>query len=126
MKKYNNYDLHFRFETKEGLDFQNIQYIHPLKQQLVQRYVACFSQEPNIKAAIIFGSGVEFGCHSFSDLDICIERYEAEHGFRNYPEEYMEYMEETDIVYADAIGDRLRDEIEKKGIVVFDREGIYV
>ncbi len=59
MKKYNNYDLHFRFETKEGIHFQNIQYIHPLKQQLVHSYVTCFEQEPNIKAAIIFGSSVE-------------------------------------------------------------------
>lgn len=123
MKKYNNYDLHFRFETKEGIHFQNIQYIHPLKQQLVHSYVTCFEQEPNIKAAIIFGSSVEFGCHSFSDLDICIERYDTERGFRNYPQEYME---ETDIVYLDAVGARLKEEIEKKGIVVFDREEIYV
>ena len=35
-------------------------------------------------------------------------------------------MEETDIVYSDTVGSRLREEIEKKGIVVFDREGIYV
>ncbi len=35
-------------------------------------------------------------------------------------------MEETDIVYLDAVGARLKEEIEKKGIVVFDREGIYV
>ena len=66
---------------------------------------------------------MEFGCHSFSDLDICIERYDTERGFRNYPQEYME---ETDIVYLDAVGARLKEEIEKKGIVVFDREGIYV
>ncbi len=123
MKKYNNYDLHFRFETKEGVDFLNAEYIHPLKQQLVQSYVTCFWQDPNVKTGIIFGSGVEFGCHSFSDLDICIERYDSERGFRNYPEEYMEA---TDIVYSDTVGSRLREEIEKKGIVVFDREGIYV
>ncbi len=123
MKKYNNYDLHFRFETKKGVDFLNAEYIHPLKQQLVQSYVTCFRQDPNVKTGIIFGSGVEFGCHSFSDLDICIERYDSERGFRNYPEEYME---ETDIVYSDTVGSRLREEIEKKGSVVFDREGIYV
>ncbi|MCI9619495.1 MAG: hypothetical protein HFG85_06005 [Dorea sp.] len=123
MKKFNNYDLHFRFETKEGVHFENAQYIHPLKQKLVQSYVGCFDQDYNVKAAIIFGSSVEFGCHSFSDLDICIERYDYERGFRNYPEEYVE---ETDLVYYDAIGPRLKSEIEKKGIVVFDREGLYV
>lgn len=123
MKKYNHYDLHFRFEVKEGIHFINAQYIHPLKQQLVQSYIACFEQDPNIKAAIIFGSSVEFCCHSFSDLDICIERYDPEAGFRDYP---AEYMEETDLVYWDAIGMRLKHEIEQKGIVVFDREDAYV
>lgn len=123
MKKYNHYDLHFRFEVKDGIHFTNAQYIHPLKQQLVQSYTACFGRDPNIKAAVIFGSSVEFRCHSFSDLDICIERYNPEKGFRDYPKEYME---ETDIVYSDSIGARLRQEIEQKGIVVFDREGTYV
>lgn len=66
---------------------------------------------------------MEFYCNSFSDLDICIERYNPEKGFRGYPQEYIE---ETDIVYFDAIGTRLKQEIEQKGIVVFDREGTYV
>lgn len=123
MKKFNHYDLHFRFELKDDVHFTNAQYIHPLKQQLVQSYTACFDQDFNIKAAIIFGSSVEFRCNSFSDLDICLERYDPEKGFRNYPQDYME---ETDIVYLDAIGTRLRQEIEQKGIVVFDREGTYV
>lgn len=101
----------------------NAQYIHPLKQNLVQSYVECFERDDNIKAVVIFGSSVEFRCNSNSDLDICIERYDGEKGFRDYPEEYLE---ETDIVYWDLIGDRLRKEIETKGIVVLDKEGCYV
>lgn len=123
MKKYNHYELHFQFELKDGIHFTNAQYIHPLKQQLVQSYTACFARDMNIKAAIIFGSSVEFHCHSFSDLDICIERYNSEKRFRDYPQEYMA---ETDIVYFDSIGARLKQKIEQKGIVVFDREGAYV
>ncbi len=123
LKKYNHYDLQFRFEIKNGIHFTNAQYIHPLKQYLVQSYVTCFDRDLNVKAAVIFGSSVEFHCHSFSDLDICIERYDTEKGFRDYPQEYME---ETDIVYFDAIGTHLKREIEQKGIVVFDREGAYV
>lgn len=123
IKKFNNFDLHFQFEVKENVCFVNAQYIHPLKQVLVQSYVECFKQDSNIKAVIIFGSSVEFRCSSYSDLDICIERYDKEKSFRNYPEEYLE---ETDIVYWDSIGDRLRKEIGQKGIVVWDREGLYV
>lgn len=123
MKKYNNYDLHFRFETKDNIDFLNAEFIHPLKQELVQTYVGCFKEDENIRAVIIFGSGVEFGCHSYSDLDMCIERFDEQKGFRNYPDNYLE---ETDIVYADVLGERLKKEIEEKGIVVYDKEGLYV
>lgn len=122
MKKYNNYDLHFIFEVKDGITFKNSQYIHPLKQRLVNEYVNYFKNNSNIKAAIIFGSGVEFRCNSYSDLDICIERYDVEMGLKNRPE----CDEEVDIVYEDMIGGRLQKEIEEKGIVVFDREEIYV
>lgn len=122
-KRFNHYELHFRFEVKEHIRFVNAQYIHPLKQKLVQSYVDRFAADSNMKAAIIFGSSVEFRCRSNSDLDICIERYDKEKPFRDYPDEYLE---ETDIVYWDALGDRLRSEIEKKGIVVWDREGSYV
>lgn len=123
MKKYNNYDLHFVFETKEGIAFTNIEYIHPLKQGLVYDYIKCFDKDENIKSVIIFGSSVEFSCNSNSDLDICIERYDESISFRNYPDSYLE---KTDIVYADSLGERLKKEIETKGIVVFDREKIYV
>jgi predicted nucleotidyltransferase len=124
MKKYNNYDLHFVFESKEGVRFANVEYIHPLKQKIVNEYVKQFEQDANVKAAIIFGSSVEFRCNSRSDVDICIERYDREKGFRNHPE--LSLTEETDIVYADSVAGRLKSEIEQKGIVVFDREGIYV
>lgn len=122
LKKFNNFDLHFRFEVKDNINFVNAQYIHPLKQTLVQSYVECFQQDSNIKTAIIFGSSVEFRCNSFSDLDICLERYDREKAFRNYPEEYLE---DTDIIYWDCAGDRLRKEISQKGIVVWDKEGLY-
>lgn len=52
MKKFNNYDLHFRFEMKKDVHFENAQYIHPLKQKLVQSYVGCFDQDYNVKAII--------------------------------------------------------------------------
>ena len=123
MKRFNNYDLHFIFEVKTGINYKNAQYIHPLKQELVGRYIECFEKDRNIKAAIIFGSSVEFRCNSYSDLDIFIERYNIEKGFRDYPDENMH---ERDIVYMDAIGERLRKEIEQKGIVIFDREAEYV
>lgn len=123
LKKYNNYDLHFTFEVKEGITFKNVQYIHPLKQRAVSSYIEYLKDNPNIKAIIIFGSGVEFRCNSYSDLDICIERYDVNKGIKSID---IGIYEEVDIVYEDTLDFRLRNEINRKGIVVFDREEKYV
>ncbi|MDO4291626.1 MAG: nucleotidyltransferase domain-containing protein [Eubacteriales bacterium] len=124
MKKYNHYDLHFRFEIKnDTIHFQNAQYIHPLKQELVQELQRDFAQDENVKAAVIFGSGVEFRCNSFSDLDVCIERYDTAKPFHY---EAAADGEAIDLLYADQLGEKLRREIEEKGIVVYDREAVYV
>ena len=124
MKKYNNFDLHFRFDLKrESITFLNAEYVHPLKQDLVQELQQDFRKDSNVKAAIVFGSGVEFRCNSYSDLDLCIERYDFDRAFRY---EAGKEGEEIDILYADRIGEKLRKEIQEKGIVVFDREGLYV
>ena len=61
MKKYNNFDLHFTFDRKnESIGFLHAEYVHPLKQELVQAFQRDFQEDGNIKAAIVFGSGVEF------------------------------------------------------------------
>ncbi|MCI8894444.1 MAG: hypothetical protein HFI41_07255 [Lachnospiraceae bacterium] len=37
MRKYNNFDLHFIFERKnEEICFLHAEYVHPLKQELVE------------------------------------------------------------------------------------------
>lgn len=124
MKKYNNYDLHFIFELKNpNIRFQNAEYVHPLKQELVQEFQQDFEADPNVAAAIVFGSGVEFRCNSYSDLDLCIERHDPGKAFHY---QAADHGEAVDLLYADQIGSRLRKEIEEKGIVVFDREGKYV
>lgn len=124
MKKYNNYDLHFSFELKNNrIDFLHAEYVHPLKQELVQEFQQDFKNDENVKAAIVFGSGVEFRCNSHSDLDLCIERYEPDKVFHY---EAAAGGEPVDLLYADRVGGRLRKEIEEKGIVVYDREGVYV
>ncbi len=124
MGKYNNFRLHFTFWRKHGgIRFLNAEYVHPLKQDLVQEFQRDFERDANIKAAIVFGSGVEFRCNSYSDLDLCIERYDPEKPFHY---DAAGNGEAVDIIYADRMGDRLRREIEEKGIVVYDREGTYV
>ena len=121
MEKYNHFDLHFIFDVKnEKIDFMNAEYIHPLKQELVQELQRDFREDGNIKAVIVFGSSVEFRCNSYSDLDLCIERYDTE---KNFHYQAGSFEDVVDVLYADRTGERLRREIEEKGIVVYDREG---
>ncbi|MCD8014294.1 MAG: nucleotidyltransferase domain-containing protein [Lachnospiraceae bacterium] len=121
MKMFNNFDLHFIFDLKnENIRFLNAEYVHPLKQELVQELQADFEQDENVKMAIVFGSAVEFRCNSYSDLDLCIERYSFDKPFR------YGTCEEIDILYWDRIGGKLKEEIAQKGIVVYDREGQHV
>ncbi|MCC8101593.1 MAG: hypothetical protein LIP11_04815 [Clostridiales bacterium] len=121
MKKFNNYDLHFSFDRKnKEIRFANAEYIHPLKQDLLQSLQIDFQEDHNVKTVIVFGSAVEFRCNSYSDLDLCLERYDHEKPFRCNSEE------EIDLLYWDRIGERLKNEISQKGIVVYDREGSYV
>lgn len=124
MKKYNNFDLHFLFDLKsERIQFLHANYVHPLKQDLVQELQQDFQRDSNVKTAIVFGSGVKFRCNSCSDLDICIERYSLDKPFHYQAGDDGSAI---DVLYADQIGERLRREIEEKGIVVYDKEGAYV
>ncbi len=124
MKKYNNFDLHFFFGFKnENIHFLNAAYIHPLKQDLVQELQQYFAADPNVTAAIVFGSGVEFRCNSHSDLDLCIEREDSAKPFR-YGD--VDGDPVVDLLYADQVNGRLLREIEEKGIVVYDKEGANV
>lgn len=124
MKKYNNFELHFIFELKKDtINFLHAEYVHPLKQELVQKLQKDFQMDENVKAVIVFGSGVEFRCNSYSDLDLCIERYDVKKPFCNRAAGVEELV---DVLYADRVGARLQKEIEEKGIVVYDREGCYV
>ncbi len=117
MSTFNNFDLHFIFERKNNsIQFLNSEYIHPLKQDLVQELQTDFIQDDNIKRAIVFGSAVEFCCDSFSDLDLCIQRYDDNRSFQHHMDE------EIDVLYWDRIGDKLKGEIALKGIVVYEKE----
>ncbi|MCD8023334.1 MAG: nucleotidyltransferase domain-containing protein [Lachnospiraceae bacterium] len=147
MRVFNNYDLHFNFGRKnDSICFLNADYIHPLKQDLVQELQVDFERNQNVKAVIVFGSSVEFRCNSYSDLDLCVQRYDSQKSFHPFSETDMSLCrdsasertdnreeslvlnsaEEIDLVYWDRIGERLKNEIALKGIVVFDREEIYV
>lgn len=124
LKKYNNFDRHFIFDKKnDAIDFVNAEYVHPLKQDLIQGFQEEFQNDANVLAVIVFGSGVEFRCNSYSDLDLLFERKDCNQYF-HFSDRYINEL--VDVLYADQIGEHLKKEIEEKGIVVYDKEKAYV
>ena len=51
----------------------NLEFIHPLKQELVNVIVGRAIEDINVKKLIVFGSSITSKCNPFSDLDICID-----------------------------------------------------
>ena len=51
----------------------NLEFIHPLKQELVNVIVGRAIEDINVKKLIVFGSSITNKCSPFSDLDICID-----------------------------------------------------
>lgn len=52
---------------------KNLEYIHPLKQELVNAISARAAQESCIRRIIVFGSAITNRCNPFSDLDLCVD-----------------------------------------------------
>lgn len=87
----------------------NAEYVHPLKQDLIQGFQEDFQKDSNILAVIVFGSGVEFRCNSYSDLDLLFERKDFNQYF-HFNDRYLNEL--VDVLYADQIGEHLKTEIE--------------
>lgn len=57
--------------------FDNIQFIHPLKQKEVAEIIKVSSQFSFIKSIKIFGSAITDECTINSDLDLCVDCNES-------------------------------------------------
>lgn len=96
--------------------FMGIEHVHPLQQKKVRELVDHFSENPAIRRVILFGSSVEKNCTIDSDIDIYVESDSYEHLLKkafHFP---------IDRITPDMLTERLRDEISKKGVVVYERE----
>ena len=64
----------FRFRiVVDHPEAQNIDFIHPLKQPLVNDIIAKAKTDAFVKRVIVFGSAITNRCNPFSDLDVCID-----------------------------------------------------
>ncbi|MCD7865890.1 MAG: nucleotidyltransferase domain-containing protein [Clostridiales bacterium] len=107
------------FEILDGCESMNMNHIHPLKQRAVSALIRLLAYDSHVRAAIVFGSAVRFDCHSASDLDLLIVRDDDQMRI-DAPLESI--PGEMDILFASHLGDRLRREIARTGVLVYSRD----
>lgn len=119
MDIYNNFSLHYRFLIKNAnMLFQNIEYVHPLKQEDIYKIITAWQPDKNVKKIVIFGSAVRFNCNSYSDIDLYAE-LEDPNRIPKIP--YSKVMSEVDLLYDVPKESNIWKSISRDGIVVFER-----
>lgn len=108
------------FVVIDGVNFSNCNRIHPLMQKNVQRVLSTLKTDPNIQKVIVFGSSLEFRCSSQSDLDLYIEKKNAQQPFLQEPEADCT----LDIVTNLPSESRLYQEICRKGLLVWENKNV--
>lgn len=115
---FNHYDDHFKFWNMDGVTFPNAKYVHPLKQRDIQNIYDQLIQDDNITLLVVFGSSVDFRCHSESDIDLYMERRDKE----RYPKLDYSFLSDLDKIYdLKDFSKGLGKSIAEEGIVLFDR-----
>lgn len=105
------------FPVREGVSFQNANHVHPLMQVRVEKLIRSMYMDKNIRKLVLFGSSLEFRCNSSSDIDIYIEKYEKDRKLEYFPDLDCE----VDIVTNLSPDSKLYQEIERTGLLLFER-----
>lgn len=93
--------------------FKNCQKIYPIQQKKVRALLDELEQNKNVNKVIIFGSSVTNRCHIGSDIDIYVDLNKNSNPLtRQYDFEYDLWNNFT-------VDERLKNEINKKGVVVY-------
>lgn len=104
--------------TLNGVSFQNVKYIFPLKQKAIYEMIKICKNEPNVEKLIIFGSSVTSACNPWSDIDAYFEIKEP---MNNLPLEKKYTNQDWDRWSNFSVDESLKKEILKTGVVVYDR-----
>lgn len=120
---YNHFERAWNFEVLIPTDVENINRVHPLKQRDIVCIVQKLRREQEILRIVVFGSSVEFRCSSRSDIDLYIETSDPDF---KIVLPYDELISEVDVVRDLDHNTRLFQEIERTGIIVFERNDLYV
>ena len=105
------------FPVKDGVSFKLANRVHPLMQAGVEKVLQEISRDRNVRRLVLFGSALEFRCNSYSDLDLYIEKENSGQKLEHLPELDCE----IDIITNLSPDSRLYQEIERTGLLLFER-----
>lgn len=101
---------------------ESLRHIFPSKQEDTQTAIALAQTEEKIQRLIVFGSAVTMQCGTASDLDIAVDAPDiSDDEFRKLARKfYLGISSELDLIHYNAIrSPLLKDEIQKKGVIVY-------
>lgn len=106
---------------------ENLELLHPVKRSKIKKGVEFIRDENQnknvIQKAIVFGSAATSDCTNNSDIDLClVSDYTTKNPtfFRIFGGLPLVMDDSCDIVIWNRIPEKLRDEISKKGVVVYE------
>ncbi len=102
---------------------KNIDKINDLKQRQVLSCVDIIQAYPNVRRMIIFGSSVSDRCTEQSDVDICFDIEGTTKGVNMYTmarDIRRACDHKCDILTYGKLKGRVKDEIDQKGVVVYE------
>ena len=97
-----------------GVSSLNITKIFPTKQRGVLALVEDAKRKPQVEKIIIFGSSVTYKCNPWSDIDVLV--YASDYAQLHGSKEQV-----YDIIYSFNADETLLKEVEKTGVLVYER-----
>ncbi|MCD8105441.1 MAG: nucleotidyltransferase domain-containing protein [Lachnospiraceae bacterium] len=114
----NNFNNMWDFPIVDGVSLPDANRIHPLMQKRVETLVQVLKEDRNIRRIVLFGSSLEFRCDSYSDIDLYIEKYAPDKKLCHLPDLGCDMDIVTNLPHTS----RLYQEIDRTGLLLFDRE----
>ena len=94
--------------------FKNIQRIHPIQQERIEKIIDALKEYDSVKKIIVFGSSVTPRCTYESDIDLYVELSKEEH-VNSYSIDCP-----VDFWTNFTVAPEMLNEIQSKGVVVYD------
>lgn len=109
-------------------DYPVLKHIYPTMQKEVCKIIKFAEETPDIQKVVIFGSSVRWDCRPDSDIDICIWLTDKDKNMEKYFDIYRKMYRVISLdfqfdflYYDDLVSKDLKNEINTKGVTVFER-----